>query len=203
MPTGGVLGAAVALALLAAPGFAQRATDPDWPCIQRKVPELTAAQMWAGPPPTPDAAEDPAIAEAASRLTQRRVPVEEVAAQSQALVEGLSPPDRAARLAGLFNAILTRINRERGQIIAGIGRYARRQTELSDGIEAMQLELAELESAPAETRDQARIDELNARLPWDIRVFRERAQALTYVCETPILLERRAFEIGRALAGLI
>jgi hypothetical protein len=44
---------------------------------------------------------------------------------------------------------------------------------------------------------------LRQKLAWDTRIFRERSQSLTYVCETPVLLERRAFELARALAGLI
>ena len=40
-------------------------------------------------------------------------------------------------------------------------------------------------------------------LGWETRIFRDRAQSLTYVCETPVLLERRAFELARAFAGLI
>ena len=40
-------------------------------------------------------------------------------------------------------------------------------------------------------------------LAWDTRIFKQRAQSLNYVCETPVLLEQRAFAIARALAGLI
>ena len=67
----------------------------------------------------------------------------------------------------------------------------------------MQLELAKLEAAPADTRDDAQIEELRNALAWETRIFRERSQSLSYVCETPVLLERRAFEIARAFAGLI
>ncbi len=37
------------------------------------------------------------------------------------------------------------------------------------------------------------------RLEWDKRIFDERSQSLTYVCETPTLLEQRAFEIARRI----
>lgn len=39
---------ALALALLlgAAPGRAADAADPDWPCIQRRVPHLSLGQVW-------------------------------------------------------------------------------------------------------------------------------------------------------------
>jgi hypothetical protein len=44
---------------------------------------------------------------------------------------------------------------------------------------------------------------LEDRLAWEARIFKERAQSLTYVCETPVLLEQRAFAIARTLAALI
>jgi hypothetical protein len=195
--------AAGGLALAAWAGIAGAAQqpDPDWPCVQRRVPELTAAQMWAGPPPSGEAS--PEIEELARHLAARRVPVEEVGAEAAGAVEGLDPAERGERLAELFGAVLHRLNAERGQIIAGIGRYARHQTALSDRIEAMQLELAGLEAAPDDAKDWDRIEELRDTLLWETRVFKERAQSLSYVCETPVLLEQRAFAIARALAGLL
>ena len=43
------------------------------------------------------------------------------------------------------------------------------------------------------------LDELETRFSWDKRIFEERAQSLTYVCETPVLLEQRLYEIARAI----
>ena len=37
------------LALIPALGWAADFSDPDWPCIQRKVPNLSVGQMWSGP----------------------------------------------------------------------------------------------------------------------------------------------------------
>ena len=36
-------------ALAAARHRGRQGADPDWPCIQRKVPELSLAQIWNGP----------------------------------------------------------------------------------------------------------------------------------------------------------
>ena len=45
----------------------------------------------------------------------------------------------------------------------------------------------------------------NARqaLLWDTRIFNERRESLTYVCEVPILIEQRAFGLARAIAGAL
>ena len=193
---------ALAALLLAGPAAAQDYTDPTWPCIQRKVPELTVAQMWAGPVPE-EAETSPGIERLAERIAQRRVPVEEAATAAAELVEGLEGDARARQLAALFGAVLKHLNAERDAIISGIGRYARRQADLADRVEQEQLELAALERAPDADKDMDRVEELQDTLAWDTRIFRERAQALTFVCETPTLIERRAFELARAFAALI
>ena len=40
-------------------------------------------------------------------------------------------------------------------------------------------------------------------LDWDQRIFTERQQSLTYVCETPVILEQRAFALGRIIAAQV
>jgi hypothetical protein len=191
----------LALCAAAAPVAAADVGDPSWPCIQPKVPELAAAQMWSAPIPEGEPADPAAIDRLARQIAQRRVSVDEATAAAAAFVDGEEGAAREARLGQLYAAVLEQINRERGAIISGIGRYARHQTALSDRVEQEQLELAELEGS-AEA-DPARVEELRQKLAWDTRIFRERAQSLTYVCETPVLLERRAFALARAIAGLI
>ena len=136
-------------------------------------------------------------------MAQRRVPIPDATAAAEAWVEDLDPEARSERIAELFAAILDRINHERGEIIAGIGRYAQSQTDHADRVDAMEAELVKLEAAAADEQDAAELENLRTALAWETRIFRERAQSLTYVCETPVLLERRAFDIARALAGLI
>lgn len=187
------------LALAAASTGAAQPVDPDWPCVQRKVPSLSIGQMWSGPMPEGDWREDPAIGELAPALAARRNPIEEVEARVDEFAAAMPESERAERLAELFAGVLETIDAERGQLIGGIGRYARNQTALSERIEAMQGELADLNAAPE--KDFDRIEELQDTLAWDTRIFRDRAQALTYVCETPVLLEQRAFAIARLIAA--
>lgn len=196
------IGAAiVALAFAATPALAAEFDDPDWPCIQRKVPELSIGQMWSGPMPAADAGDRPEIRALASALAPRRNSIEEVAAQAEDFAATLPEAERPERLAELFSAVLARIDAERGQLIEGIGRYAQNQTGLSERIETLQGELAKLRVAADPDLD--RIEEIEDTLTWETRIFRDRAQALTYVCETPVLLEQRAFAIARALAEQI
>jgi hypothetical protein len=183
--------------------WAADAVDPDWPCVQRKVPELSVGQMWPGPMPEEGWRPDAQTRELAASLVPRRVTTEEITAAAAAYAEGLPPAGRAQGLADLFAAVLDRINAERGQVIAGIARYAHHQQSLADRVDAREDEIARLQAVPDEQKDWDRIEQLQDELAWDTRIFKERAQSLTYVCETPVLLEQRAFTIARALTGLI
>ena len=41
--------------------------------------------------------------------------------------------------------------------------------------------------------------ELETKFAWDRRIFQERSQSLTYVCEVPQLLEQRLGELARLI----
>lgn len=194
--------AGLAAAGLPGAALAQPAVDPDWPCVQRKVPELSVGQMWSGTPPPEDGAADAAAADLAARIAPRRVSDDEVKAAAEAYAAGLSPEERAARLAEVFADVLQRINTERAQVITGISRYSRRQIEMADRIAAREKSLATLAEVPEAERDMDRYEEEQDALKWDTRVYRDRQQSLSYVCETPVLLEQRAFSIARILQGI-
>ena len=109
--------------------------------------------------------------------------------------------DRNRRLTWLFAGVLATINAERGSIMGGIDRYARRQHALADKIAS---EAAELDRLPAQggTADEiARHDDLAQAQEWDTRIFRERERSLRYVCELPTVLEQRAFSLGKEIAA--
>ena len=59
--------------------------------------------------------------------------------------------------------------------------------------------MAALEAAA--TPDFDAIDAQEEQLDWNTRIFQDRQQALTYVCETPVLLEQRVFALARAIAA--
>lgn len=188
----------LALALLAGPAFGAAGTDPDWPCIQRKQPHLSMGQVWTGPIPdeaTMELARDPAIARLADRLEQRRLPLDQ--AEREIAEFAAQAPD--THLVALMQAIFDRVDGDRSALIAGIARYGASQVQMSARIEARRARMAELEAADAPDFDA--IDAEERDLDWDSRIFIERQQSLTYVCETPVILEQRVFALGRAIAG--
>ena len=177
--------------------------DPEWPCIQRKVSEISAAQVWSGPPldATADAwRDDSALAELAAAIASRRTEMTDAKGKI-AEFAAAAGADGNRRLTLLFAGVLATINAERSSIMAGIGRYAHRQHDLAEKIAG---EAAELDRLPAEggTEDEiARREELSDAQTWDTRIFRERERSLRYVCELPTLLEQRAFALGKEIVA--
>ena len=169
----------------------------DWPCIQRLVPKIAPAVVWAGPPlESVDAEVPPAIEQLAQELAARRVPLPEAEAQVEAFAKGLAAEQKNAQLTLLFARTLEIINRDRSSIIEGIRKYARSERALAESISDKNQRISEL--GPDQILER---DSLIAERDWDIRVYDDRRSALPYLCEQPVLLEQRAFALGRAMAA--
>lgn len=173
--------------------------DPTWPCLQRKVESLSLGLMWPKPVSEEDIRADlkPRATELVETLVLRRVPTEKIDLLVTEFVD--SNPDLSdGDLGQIFRAAFQRINRERSKLIAGISRYSLTQIDLAVRIDDARNEMDALLTAAEPDYD--RIDALEEQLDWDERIFHDRAQSLTYVCETPVLLEKRAFAIAQSLA---
>jgi hypothetical protein len=179
-----------------------RAADPrypDWPCTQIKVPDISVAAVWAGPP-IDDVGnaweQDDTIRALVARLAMRRTPLDEAEKAISDFITGdQTERQRKAKLivAGLFDTL----NRERSAVMNGIERYSRRQQEFAKQIRSAVLELHGLQDQP--DREQSKIDDLAARVEWETRVFEERRKTIGYVCEVPVLIEQRLFALARMI----
>ena len=184
------------LALLALSPLAAAAadfSDPDWPCIQRKVENLAPGLMW--PQPVERAALDAEARELAATLALRRVSLEEADGYVRAFATRSKPDE--ARLGGIFLEVFERLSNTRRRLMTGISRYSQSQIALSARIEAGRSEIAKLSAA--DSPDFDRIDTLEEEMDWNERIYLDRSRALTYVCETPVLIEKRAYAIARIL----
>lgn len=176
--------------------------DPDWPCIQRKVPSLTPAAVWVGPAVDDieeDWRADPQVAALVARLGQRRLPIEEAGAEIAAFARSVPEDRRNQRLTLLFAGLFETMNAERGEILEGIDRYARRQKQMADDIRSEISRLSEVRAEPEPDREALAAAE--EALSWQTRIFDDRRKALAYICEVPRLVEQRLFALGRAIAG--
>ena len=190
--------------ITALPAMAADFSDPDWPCVQRKVPHLSVGQMWAGPLIEDEdlrawrKVDD--VAALVPVLAMRRTTQEEADALISAFASEAGA-DKPEKLRLLFAGAFALIERERSQIIGGIARYARTQTALSKTIEEAQNKLTELNKATEPDWDT--IEELEDKVFWETRIYKDRAQSLTYVCESPVILERRAFALARSIMAVM
>ncbi len=171
--------------------------DPDWPCVQRRQPQLSPGQVWSGPP-ADDAiaarAAEPDVQRLAKLIAPRRTSMEEAAELVGAFAATADP----AALTALFLATFGHIQKSRDRVMAGITRYAHKQEALDAHIKAQRREFDRLMAA--ESPDFDAIDKVEEDIDWSTRIFQDRQQSLTYVCETPVILEQRAFAIGRLIA---
>lgn len=196
----------LAAALLAGSGVAQEAAPEgsgDWPCVQRKVPTLTSAVVWTGPPIEEgevDWASDAQVAALAGRLSQRRVTLEEAEREVEAFADGLGE-DAPERLTALFAGVFETMNAERSEVMEGVERYARRQIDMADEIRAEASTLDRLRTAP--DTDLEAVLAAEDALAWRTRVFDERRASLTYACDVPRLIEQRLFALGATIAARI
>jgi hypothetical protein len=181
------------LALVPGAGVAADFSDPSWPCIQRKVENLSAGLMW--PHPLQKTALSPEAEELASVLALRRISLEEADAHVRDYV-AKHPSDEQA-LGAIFQGVFDKLSENRKRLMSGIARYSQSQIALSARIDADRIEMAKLgaEKAP----DFDRIDKLEEEMDWNERIYLDRSRALTYVCETPVLIEKRAYAIAQIL----
>ena len=105
-----------------------------------------------------------------------------------------------AALTALFVATLDHVNPARDRVMAGITRYAHKQEAL-DGRDRGRPARVRGGRTPPSRKDFDRIDALEEELDWSTRIFQDRQQSLTYVCETPVILEQRAFALARVDRG--
>lgn len=177
--------------------LAAQGDDPDWPCIQRKVPTLSLGQIWNGPELTPASAGQ-TDATLVFELSARRVPL----ARAQQMIEdfaGSLPEDqRKVRMMTLVRELFDHMDRERSQVISGIARYAHRQRDMAARLRQEASEVDALRAQPDADPNQLALR--NDRLMFQTRIFQERVQSLTFVCEVPTLIEQRLYALAKTIS---
>jgi hypothetical protein len=173
--------------------------DADWPCVQPKVPQMSVAAMWDGPS-IADVGnawqDDPKIKDLVTRLAARRTPLDAAEKTISDFVTG-SDAEKQDKAKKLFAGLFDDLSQQRGEIISGIERVARKQKDLADKIRTDVTELHELQDKSEQ--DQTKIDALASQVEWSTRIFEDRRKTIRYVCEAPTAIEQRLFALGRAI----
>jgi hypothetical protein len=181
---------------------ATRAADPrypDWPCTQVKVPEVSLAAVWAGPP-LDDAEtkwkDDARVSALVAKLAARKTPLDEAEKSVKEFLAG-SAADKTANAKLLFAGLFDTLNAQRSSVMGGLERVTRKQREAADKIRADTLELQALQGATA--RDDTKVDALSNQLIWETRIFEDRRKVVRFVCEVPTTIDQRLFALGRVI----
>jgi hypothetical protein len=197
-----ILRAAIALLAVIASTrlcFAADPRYPDWPCAQAKVPEISLAAVWAGPP-LGDAEEkwksDPKVSALVEKLAARKLPLEDA---EKAITDFLGAPgaDKAAAGKLLFAGLFEKLNGERSSVMSGLERVTRKQRQAAEKVRTDTIALQALQDVTPP--DQPKIDDLSNQLIWETRIFEDRRRVVKFVCEVPTTIDQRLFALGRAI----
>ena len=193
---------ATAVLALALSGAAARAADPrypDWPCTQAKVPEISLAAVWAGPPLDDVQSkwkDDAKVSALVSKLSARKTPLDEAEKSVKEFLAS-SAADKTANAKLLFAGLFDTLNAQRSQVMSGLERVSRKQRDAADRIRDETLQLQALQGATP--RDDAKIDALSNELIWKTRIFEDRHKVVRFVCEVPTTIDQRLFALGRVI----
>lgn len=194
-----VIGALFAVTTSTQLCFAADPRYPDWPCAQAKVPEISLAAVWAGPP-LGDAEEkwknDPKVSALVGKVAARKTPIDDA---QKAITEFLSAPgtDKVATGKLLFAGLFEQLNAERSSVMGGLERVTRKQRQAADKIRADTIALQALQDVTPP--DQPKIDELGNQLVWETRIFEDRRRVVKFVCDVPTAIDQRLFALGRTI----
>jgi hypothetical protein len=206
--------AVLTLAFAIQPGLVQGAgkkVNSDWPCQQILVRTISVPAVWAGPSIDGiDWQSDSKLVDLTDRLAARRLPLEQAQQQITDFAKTLGA-DKTSKLTALFAGLYHKLNNERSQIIDGLDRFGQKQKELGDRLreETAALHEAQDKAGGAPLPDlkdksgpqtapgpEASILE---KLQWDLRIFQDRHNAVTFACESPVLIEQRLFALARTI----
>ena len=185
------------------PAFSLDPRYPDWPCQQLKVPEISIASVWNGPPieaiDTTKPA-DPKQAELVARLAARRTPIEDARKLIADYLAGTGE-EKQEKAKGLFAALYSTLNGQRDQVMSGIERFSRKQKGMAAEIREKAQKMREVQDQQKDKQDSdpAQSTEIASELAWQTRIFEDRRRSTSYICDVPVLIEKRLFDLGSAI----
>ena len=201
---------AVALLALAVPATAVLAAadpeHPDWPCVQKRVENLSLMAIWDGPPVEEykDWYRDEALSKLVTKLAARRVAIEKAKAAVDEFAKGLPADKRDQQLSALFFGLFTTVNTQRRGIISGVEKYQRAQKARAAELEQQGVDLAKLKGDIVVDDTAAEpLSPEEEKLYWAGRIFQERQGNISIACELPAAIEERLFELTRHIRGLM
>ncbi len=179
-------------------------SNPDWPCVQGYVPEVSASIIWAGTLPEEldkkwkDYDE---IKSLVRKIVAKRLDVETAKTELKVYADSVSTDARLINMTLVFAGLLERYNTRRFQYLQGIKKFSRHQAKLAEKVEQHLNQLEALKMQSGEGVAAQRV-ELEKTLFWSQRMFDDRETSIIPLCEKPVQVEEQLGELGRYIYQL-
>ena len=176
-----------------------------WPCVQPYVAEVSAGAFWTGELPNNQSPEiDEVLMRLAEEASDRTISYQQSFDKVQVFLNQFrerNPEYKHEKAALLITVLTDSINSKRGQVIKGIMRFGKRQQMMITRIEDQDKKIRAAQSGNNDSENALKLEDLEARQKWDVRVFEEREWQKNYLCEQAVLLEQRFFLLGRDIVA--
>lgn len=198
----GLMSLGLAITANAPSSLARDEKTPDWPCIQRKIENLTPGQVWDGPSIEGLKGwwSDKPTMELIKLLEARRTSKEDAEKAIKAFAAAQSDDKRDAALTMAFAGLFDKVNSVRRGIMSGIERYFKAQEKRALKIEEMGSELSKLEpDEDASEEDKKKYKKAKTDYDWASRIFQERQSNMPLACEVPVLIDQHLFQVTQLI----
>jgi hypothetical protein len=192
---------ALILAFLLAPNPAPvraQTMQSDWPCKQVRVPEIALGSVWTGPSIESERKrwrDDPAVSELVAKIAPRRTPLEEAERRIDDFAK--AGGNDKSRMTLLFAGLYEKMNDERRDVVNGLDRFGGRLKEMAEKTRQETQSFYELQNQ--KPVDPEAVKKAAEALQWRVRLFDEQRKMVSYVCESPALIEQRFGALARRI----
>jgi hypothetical protein len=178
----------------------------DWPCVQRRVEDITVTQFWDGP--AIDNAKgwgsDREVANLVTHLASRRNPLDRADAELKAFAEKQPEASRDERLTLVFAGLFQTVSGQRRTVVHGIERYQKAQKERAAELERQEQAIYDLEAKESsDAKAAADLATAQEHFDWATRIFQERQANIPLACELPVLMEERLYSLAHSIRSLM
>ena len=176
--------------------------NPDWPCEQIYIYEISPAVVWAGPSTAGMEAlwqQDEEIQRLVNRFTSPDYDVENADKEIADFAERQNPEEKDRKLTLLFSGVLEALNNKRKKELNGITRYARGQAARANRLSEELDEMIGLQDDPSPAA-QERFQLMQSEMEIKQRMFDEREAFIQHLCTRPRIVEERLGTLARAIA---
>ena len=163
--------------------------DPDWPCIQVYIEELSWGSIWTGPPLDDNSSkwsDDEQLNLLTKKLMNKRTKETEGIKELNVYIKKNKSPEKLTKL---FHGLFDRTNDVWKKRNAKLLSFGKRQRLTSEKISSKLAKIKELSKDFEKNKEE--IEKLELEQFWDVRRFEDRRALSDSLCEQPRFFEKR------------